>query len=453
MNKSDKILLKKGRRRRGQPKRLRILRKSKYMKRWLLRNPWIQPISVFNYASIIIQKVFRGYLVRKRSSKFQRIRRLPSKKKVITNTKPKATQLENYMNYLDKVRSNNQKYKPPWLNGGYSAWCAVKIQSIVRMYLRRRKYILSKRLVSQVASIIIQTYWRNYCFRSSNIRPETVPKKPKKLNTKQQSALKIQLCWRSFCNKRIYRYFRDLVLVKLKGTPADLLRSIIAGEADVLDKAAGIHVKFRLGGAIFPPKVYFKIFTHRPLCDVNAFAPRDYTAEVKQDAVVINNKNAPVKKRVRKTPGIKVGVRYFETILSTTDPRGTDNWYRREENNNWRPIASHMFENISTPPWFQETNHISKPVPFHYSRLQRKEEVEKMKRRRKREWMMKLYGLTADNKQENSNSGKSSKDIYTKDSKEINVKSQLSFYDSDEKDIFNKLSSENDEKDALIKWR
>lgn len=39
------------------------------------------------------------------------------------------------------------------------------------------------------------------------------------------------------------------------------------------------YLRFRLGGWIFPPKVYFKIYTHRPLCDVNSFAPRDYLAE------------------------------------------------------------------------------------------------------------------------------------------------------------------------------
>lgn len=41
----------------------------------------------------------------------------------------------------------------------------------------------------------------------------------------------------------------------------------------------GVHVRFRLGGYTFPPQIYFKIYTHRPLCDVNAFAPRDYMRE------------------------------------------------------------------------------------------------------------------------------------------------------------------------------
>ena len=42
-------------------------------------------------------------------------------------------------------------------------------------------------------------------------------------------------------------------------------------------------MRFRLGGHRFPPEVYFKIFTHRPLCDVNSFAPRDYNLERKSE--------------------------------------------------------------------------------------------------------------------------------------------------------------------------
>jgi hypothetical protein len=50
-----------------------------------------------------------------------------------------------------------------------------------------------------------------------------------------------------------------------------------------------VHVRFRLGGSIFPPKVYFKIFTHRPLCDVNAFAPRDYCNERPIDPFLVSS--------------------------------------------------------------------------------------------------------------------------------------------------------------------
>lgn len=429
-------------RRRGKPVYLRILKKSKHIRRWLLHNPWIRPLSVFNYAAILIQKIVRGFIARRRKYKKGTKDDRTKRKKKGNN----PTQLENYMNYLDKFRES-RKIKPSWLNGGYSAWCVVKIQSIVRMFLCRRKHLLAKRLVNQVASIIIQTFWRNAIAHVD--LPKVVVKPKKKVDTKQQAALKIQLCWRSFCNRRIYKYFRDLVILKLKGAPADLLRSIISGEADILDRAAGVHVRFRLGGAIFPPKIFFKIFTHRPLCDVNAFAPRDYTAERNPDAISANNKSQHLKKRVVKTPGIKVGVKYFETILTTTNPKGIDNWYRREENNHWRPIASHIFETIAAPPWFKETAHISKPTLFHHSRLHRQQDLEKMKRRKKREWMMKMYGFSA--KQGTSSTGSLQVSNELKSELQLSQSKDKLRVQTEEKLFLNTI--EHDDKDALIRWR
>ena len=37
-----------------------------------------------------------------------------------------------------------------------------------------------------------------------------------------------------------------------------------------------MHVRFRLGGDRFPPLIYYKLYIHSGLCDVNSFAPRDY---------------------------------------------------------------------------------------------------------------------------------------------------------------------------------
>ena len=58
----------------------------------------------------------------------------------------------------------------------------------------------------------------------------------------------------------------------------------------------GTHVRFRLGGHTFPPSIYFKIYTHRPLCDINAFAPRDYSKEKKPEGLRFNSS-------INNTPG------------------------------------------------------------------------------------------------------------------------------------------------------
>jgi len=63
-----------------------------------------------------------------------------------------------------------------------------------------------------------------------------------------------------------------------RGSPYDLLKSINPAEASLLDAASRCHVRFRLGGTKFPPLIYYKIFSHGGVVDINAFAPRDYMA-------------------------------------------------------------------------------------------------------------------------------------------------------------------------------
>ena len=50
-----------------------------------------------------------------------------------------------------------------------------------------------------------------------------------------------------------------------RGDPKELLRSINPREAQLADAASGIHERFRLGGTVFPPLVFYKIYTHRPV--------------------------------------------------------------------------------------------------------------------------------------------------------------------------------------------
>jgi hypothetical protein len=45
-----------------------------------------------------------------------------------------------------------------------------------------------------------------------------------------------------------------------------MLRAINPTEAELLDSAAGGTVRFRLGGASFPPTVLYKIFVGTQVC-------------------------------------------------------------------------------------------------------------------------------------------------------------------------------------------
>lgn len=67
-------------------------------------------------------------------------------------------------------------------------------------------------------------------------------------------------------------------------------------EAKLIDPASGIHIKFRLAGLQFPPTIHYKIFTHRPVQDICANAPRDYTRPVAKmkTAALKNNRDKPL---------------------------------------------------------------------------------------------------------------------------------------------------------------
>ena len=74
---------------------------------------------------------------------------------------------------------------------------------------------------------------------------------------------------------------RASINVTGSGDPAFLLRVLAPSEADFADEASGVHVRFRLGGESWPPTIFYKVFTHRNVADIGAFAPRDYSHEVK----------------------------------------------------------------------------------------------------------------------------------------------------------------------------
>lgn len=47
---------------------------------------------------------------------------------------------------------------------------------------------------------------------------------------------------------QVFRYYRDLINFRGQGDPSLMLRCINPAEAQLLDAAAGVHVRFRLAG-------------------------------------------------------------------------------------------------------------------------------------------------------------------------------------------------------------
>ena len=50
-------------------------------------------------------------------------------------------------------------------------------------------------------------------------------------------------------------------------------------QASLLDAASGTFVRFRLAGEKFPPNIYYKVFTKRPVVDMCANSPKNYAQQ------------------------------------------------------------------------------------------------------------------------------------------------------------------------------
>jgi hypothetical protein len=232
-----------------------------------------------------------------------------------------------------------------------------------------------------------------------------------------------------------------LIRFRNAGNPALMLRSINPREASLFDEAAGIVLRFRLGGASFPPLIYYKIFTKAPLCDVNAFAPRDYVkTKMYHNAATVNNwKNQTTNKnkeqhmsqldldlgntttkirrggdgrsktilKKRRNGGgnrggsIRVGRSQFATKYADEDdkemydPNNPNEdllfAYEREENNGWRSVTLEVLMEADEEDPNKKKVRKMLGTKFHYSRQVRKEDKMRARKNKKRKWMMKMY--------------------------------------------------------------
>ncbi len=60
--------------------------------------------------------------------------------------------------------------------------------------------------------------------------------------------MKIQKVWKKYYNSRIYFFYRDLIKIREKGDPFEMLKYINPREARIIDRSQVLHIRFRLGG-------------------------------------------------------------------------------------------------------------------------------------------------------------------------------------------------------------
>ncbi|XP_057408151.1 protein MFI isoform X7 [Balaenoptera acutorostrata] len=73
-------------------------------------------------------------------------------------------------------------------------------------------------------------------------------KQESEFTKRDRAARVIQKAWKSFLNVAVFQHFKSLINIRRQGDPRQILRYINPKEAELLDAAAGINVRFRLGG-------------------------------------------------------------------------------------------------------------------------------------------------------------------------------------------------------------
>ncbi|ORX47283.1 hypothetical protein BCR36DRAFT_295736 [Piromyces finnis] len=360
-------------------------------------------------ASITIQSFWRMYNTRK---KYFMV--MYDELSYITNTN--STERDPNMQYLPSVTDLSvqekliQKYRvfcSYYENKGYlppdfPQYCAVLIQKHFKRYICQLYYRKLKSLPDDVQKNLLQSL---NCDQNYNINIDKI------VNI---YASIIQKAWRSYYNRKIFRFYKYLIRYRENGNPCKLLKYINPLEAQLIDSSFKAHIRFRLGGHSFPPVIYYKIYIHKSLIDINSFSPRDYTKVVKPTPhqLFCNDKALP--------------------------DNSSSGWYTRVENNGWRPISDSFKSDIHGIDEIEyETS--QKTVQFHHLKLKRKEDVIIQKKMKKIEWLRKVYQIEKD------------KDVKNENKKEI-------LFDDDKQDendfnIIKEWSEKLNFEDYVINWK
>ncbi|XP_074160429.1 protein MFI isoform X1 [Sminthopsis crassicaudata] len=177
-----------------------------------------------------------------------------------------------------------------------------------------------------------------------------------------KAAKLIQKVWKNYLDTCIFSHFKSLIILRRQGDPHQLLKYIDPKEAELIDAASGINIRFRLGGEKFPPNIYYKIFTHRNIVDICAHSPRDYAnIPSKQLALLTSDENPLESERV--------------------------GWYKRIENNGWRLVSRRFWG--ATDEIAEAGN--KQKIDFHFSKLKRRQDVEMRRKFKKIKWMKQMY--------------------------------------------------------------
>ncbi|KAK3578442.1 hypothetical protein CHS0354_037419 [Potamilus streckersoni] len=287
-------------------------------------------------AAIEIQRFWRGYRVR--CSIYDSLNPKVSKTAVYSDSRDLMTRVEDFIPVPSGIRFE-----------GETLPARIRLNSLYREYIDemlQAGYDESKLpSFEEFCANYIKDWWKEKQKQESPRRPSQ-PQRRKPIPSPKEAATRIQRAWRRHIDIQVYRYYRDLISFKTRGNPVLMLRCINPNEAKLLDPAAGIHIKFRLAGERFPPNIYYKIFTHRPIQDLNANSPKDYT-------------KAEQKLRMAKDQNNK-----YRTVPGEDNHSG---WYRRMDNNGWRLVSDRLIHHVMSDPVTWESS--QKKYEYHHDKV------------------------------------------------------------------------------------
>ncbi|KAJ3214895.1 hypothetical protein HDU67_001097 [Dinochytrium kinnereticum] len=378
-------------------------------------------------ASILIQCAFRGWIVRRKyvAVVYYHLTKqsVTSGESKIYNGLPDVDDLSVQERLLRRFKMYCRFFeKADKLLPDFPYFCAAQIQSVFRMFIVRRSWLRIKYMTKE----------DKLGSAGKEARQEIVRLTERadfRAGTWTDAAKKIQRAWRRYY---IYRFYRELIRFREKGDPRKLLKFVNPKEAQLIDGASGIHVRFRLGGTKFPPTIYYKIFVHSRLVDMNAFSPRDYTKETKQ---------------------VQPRVLFTKKFDLPSQKSETDGWYQRYENNGWRPVSDRV--------WDERNDEISvatsvSPVAFHFSNIKRRQEIERKRKQKKLKWLRTMYdegrrAKRADNFEELAQEDESEADpVFDKEEDLLKAINELEV-DLDH-DLMRKWASALDFEDYVKNW-
>lgn len=292
------------------PFRGQLVHRSRVHKRALLLTCRdVYPVSAYMLAVITVQRYWRGVLLRRRVLRHYlqgNFRRGWQQDEALVQRVYRLTPRAPERDLVKLVTAVQARWRTVLLRAEFSRWSTYDTWPLY-----------------YVAAATIQRAWVDYQFASKQKRHKHRAKRFF-LSREHAMAGRIQQAWRCFVDRQVFTFYRRVVAYRQGGDPQLMLRAINPSEAYLMDPAAGLHVRFRLAGPCFPPVVVYKIYTHRAVADICAFAPKDYTR--------VRDRQAPVS--VHNKP---------QRAGSVPAAGRRDGWYQRVENNDWRAVSEGAF--------------------------------------------------------------------------------------------------------------